>query len=294
VVGFRFDYVETPASFSVTLNTADRGAVGEAIIFSIQAKSDFNIKSLVVDSEVSGTSGTGFVIDSSQTDPLIDHAYGTIQKGTKEIDIYYHYVIENDTLDPRISFTLVDEYGSKTVQHNLYAVPSIVSYDSLVLFAQSRINADGFSTYDGAVYHRLADYEEVTAVNEQVQESLDIVFLISNETSALVAPYNGNFGSAMSIRNKTLLKLLPDVTSAEFDSLTPASVSKITEEAEVKKGSTDLWDIKAGDIIGFRTDFASTNPYHYGILRINAIHPTNCEYYEGTSYLVEFDVVTQK
>lgn len=292
--GYRIDYPETPADFSVDLTTPDRGAVGDTIGFSIQAKSDYNIKSLVVTSDVSGDENSGFAVDSTQTDPLIDHTYGTIQPGTKEIDITYNYIVENDSLDPVITFTLVDEYGSKTIEYSLYAVHSVVSYDSIVLYAQSTAKADGFSTVDGTVYHVLENYEDVTTENESIQKSLDIVFIISDETSALVAPYNGNFSSGMSVRNKTLFKLLPNVTSEEFDNLTNASLSSITEEANVKKGSTDLWNIKAGDIIGFRTDFASSNPYHYGILRINSIHPTSCDYYEGTSYMVEFDVVTQK
>jgi hypothetical protein len=30
------------------------------------------------------------------------------------------------------------------------------------------------------------------------------------------------------------------------------------------------------------------------MLRINAIHPANSDYYEGVSYLIEADIVTQK
>lgn len=292
--GYRVDYPETPADFSVTLTTPDRADVGEIIGFSILASSSYDIKSLVVNSDVSGAEGTGYVIDSTQVDPLIDHAYGTIQPGIREININYNFKIENDSIDPVITFILVDEYGSKTIQHSLYAIPPVVSYDSLVLFAQSNALADGFSTTDGAVYHNLTNYKDVSVANQAIQESLDIVFLIQNDTAMLVAPYNGNFSSSMAIRNKTLFKVLTGVSSEEFDNLTSASLSKFTEDEKVKNGTTSLWDVKVGDIIGFRTDFASTNPYHFGMLRINAIHPTNCDYYEGTSYLIEFDVVTQK
>lgn len=292
--GYRIDYPETPADFSVTLLTPDRAAVGENIVFSIQALSEYDIKSLVVTTSISGGAGTGFTIDSTQVDPLIDHTYGTIQKNVHELDLGYTYLVDNDSIDPVITFTLVDEYGSKTIQYSLYAVPPIVEYDSVVMFAQTNAKADGFASSDGMVYHDLTNYTDLTKVNETIQESLDMVFLIIDNKAVLLAPYNGNFSSSMPIRNKTLLKLLPEVTSDEFDQLTSASLSSITEDNEVNRGTTDLWDVRVGDIIGFRTDFASTNPYHFGMLRINAIHPTNCEYYEGTSYLIELDVVTQK
>jgi predicted small secreted protein len=293
VDGYRIDYEETPADFSVGLVTADRGPVGDSIIFSITANSEYNIKSLVVTTSVSGAAGTGFTINSTQVDPLIDHAYGTIQDNVKEIDINYCYVVENDSLDPEITFTLVDEYGSKTVKHSLYAIPPVVKYDSVVLFAKSSYYADGFSSVNGEVYHYLGNYSETSTANLAVQEALDIVFIIANEEAVLVGPYNGNFTTTMSVRNKTLFELLPDVSSEEFDNLSSASLSSITEEAEVGRGSTDIWNVQVGDIIGFRTDLASTNPYHYGMLRVNAIHPTVCDYYEGTSYLLEIDVVTQ-
>jgi hypothetical protein len=294
--GYRIDYPETPAKFSVTLLTPDRGSVGENIVFSVQALSDYDIKSLVVNTSVSGGDGTGFTVGSTQVDPLIDHAFGTIQKNVKELDLNYTYLVANDSIDPVITFTLVDEYGSKTIKHNLFAIPSIVQYDSVVMFAQTNALADGFASSDGVVYHDLTDYADLTTVNEAIQESLDIVFLIQDDTDAamLVAPYNGNFYSGMAIRNKTLFKRLPGVTSDEFNQLTSASLSSITEDAEVKRGTTDIWDIKAGEIIGFRTDIGSSNPYHFGMLRINAIHPANSEYYKGISYTIEMDVVTQK
>jgi hypothetical protein len=292
--GYRVDYPETPAEFSVDLVTPDRGAVGEIVEFNIRAKSDLDIKSLVVNADLSGAEGTGFVIDSSQADPLIDHAYGTIQSGTREINLNYNYRVANDSIDPVVTFTLIDGYGSKTIQYQVYAIPPAVEYDSIVMYAQSNAEADGFSTSDGVVYHTLANYEDLSTINVTIQESLDIVFLISNGTAMLVAPYNGSFYSNMSVRNKTLFKLLPDVTSDAFDHLTSASLSSITEEADVAGGTTDLWDVRAGDIVGFRTDFAAANPYNFGMLRINAIHPANSEFYEGTSYLIEMDVVTQK
>ncbi len=292
--GYRIDYKESPARFSVTLLSPNRGAISDTISFSITASSDYVIKSLVVSTTLSGGEGTGYYVDATATDPFIDHTYGTIQEGTQELDVKYYYVVSQDSVDANVTFTMIDAFGKNTSTFDLITVPSIVRYDSIVLYSQTSVYTDGFSTTDGTVYHNLQDYEAVTTVNEAIQESLDIIFLGGEESSMLVAPYNGNFSSNMSVRNKTLLKVITDITNNEFDNLTNASLSEITDVNEVKKGGTLISDIRVGDIIGFRTDLASANPYHYGLLRINAIHPTITGYYEGTSYLLEMDIVTQK
>jgi hypothetical protein len=247
-----------------------------------------------VSSTASGDEGTGYYIDSSSTDPFIDHAYGTIQPGTYDLEVIYNYIVAQDTVNNSLIFTMVDEYGKKTTSFEIITVPAIVRYDNITLYTNSSSKTDGFSTADGVVYPNLEEYAELTVANEAVQKSLDIIFLAGSESSMLVAPYNGNFSSSMGVKNKTLFKLIQGVTAEDFDNLTNATLSAITEENEVKKGSTSVANIKVGDIIGFRTDFASSNPYHYGLLRINAIHPTIVDYYEGTSYMLEMDVVTQK
>ncbi len=292
--GYRINYDETPAQFSVTLLSANRGAISDSIALSIKAVSEYNIKSLVVTSTVSGAGGTGYYTGKDMADPFVDHAYGTVQPGTREIDVIYYYVVSQDTVDAKITFTLVDGYGKKTLEQELITVPSIVRYDNVVLYSQTSKYTDGFSTSDGMVYHNLSGYEDVTVVNEAIQESLDIVFLSDELSSGLVAPYSGYFSSGMAVRNKTLFKSISGLTDEEFDNLTTATLSEITEINGVKKGATDIQNIKVGDIIGFRTDFNSANPYHYGLLRINAIHPTIVDYYDGTSYLIEMDIVTQK
>lgn len=292
--GYRIDYGESSAQFAVELLTADRGSVGDTIIYNIQAVSEFEIKSLLVGTTISGESGSGFVIPTGETDPLIDHVYGTIQPGTKAINIQYNYVVSQDTVDATVNFTMIDEMGKKEKVFELLTIPSVVAYDSLVLYSKTSSLTDGLSTADGVVYHNLTEYEEVNVVNNAVQEALDIVFIVNNDVAMLVAPYNGTFSSGMSVKNKTLFKKIANVTSTDFDNLTDATLSIITEENEVKKGSTSVGNLKVGDIIGFRTDLASTNPYHFGLIRINAIHPTNVEYYEGVSYMIEMDVVTQK
>ncbi len=292
--GYRIDYKESPAEFTVALLSSNRAAISDTITFSIKATSDYDIKSVISVSTISGGGGTGYFIDSDSKDPFIDHSFGTIQPGTREIDVIYYYIVSQDTVDASITFSLIDEYGKKTTDFDMIMVPSIVKYDSVVLYTQTPTRTDGFSSVDGYVYSDLTNFEDLTVANEAVQESLDIIFLFDGLSSKLVAPYSGYFWSKMNVRNKTLFKLIPEITDEDFDNLSNASLSEITELYEVKKGSTDIQDVKVGDIIGFRTDFASSNPYRYGMLRINTIHPTTVDHYEGTSYLIEMDVVTQK
>jgi len=292
--GYRIDYGESTSQLTVELLTADRGSIGDTIIYDIQAASEVEIKSMVVATSISGESGTGYAIPSGETDPLIDHVYGTIQPGTKAFNIQFKYVVSQDTVDATINFMMIDELGKKEKVFELFTIPPIASYDSLVLYSKTQSLTDGLSTVDGVVYHNLTEYEDVNVVNNAVQEALDMVFIVNNDVAMLVAPYNGTFWSGMTIKNKTLFKKITNVTSTDFDNLTNATLSIITEENEVKKGGTSMGDLKVGDIIGFRTDLASTNPYHFGLIRINAIHPTNAEYYEGVSYMIEMDVVTQK
>lgn len=292
--GYRIDYPESTADFTVSLISSDRGAISDTISYLLEATSDYDINSLVVKSNISGANGTGYVIYPDMEDPLIDHVFGTIQSGTRNINMVYNYIVSQDTLDADLTFTLIDDFGKKTVGQTIITVPSITKYYQTIMYSQSVEKADGFSSVDGLVYHDLQNYEELNVENEAIQQSLDLIFVISGGETDLVAPYSGRFSSSMAIRNKTLVKLMPGVSNEEFDKLSSASLSLLTEEHEIKKGSTSVQNVKVGDILGFRTDFASLNPYHFGMLRINAIHPTNIEYYEGVSYLIEADIVTQK
>lgn len=291
--GIEVSYRESSAVFNVSLETYDRGAIGDTVRFHIEASSDYDIRSLVVTSSVSGSEKSGFEIDPNSIDPLIDHAYGTVQEGTREFSIYYNYIINQDTSDLSIELTLIDKEGMRSETRKIYTVPSIAKYDSVVMYTQTASKTDGFSSYDGTVFHYLPDYDEVTEANRNVQESVDFIFLVNNDVATIVAPYNGIFQTAFTIKNKTRFRLLKSISSDDFDKLSNASVSQITEDQDVDGGSTSLTNLQVGDMIGFKTDYASTNSYHYGILRIKAIHPTNSEYYEGVCYYFEMDVITQ-
>jgi hypothetical protein len=292
--GYRIDYQESTAIFTVQAMTPDRGAIGDTVKFSLKVEASENIQSLVVNPSVSGADGTGYVVDANNEDPLIDHSFGTIQPGIKKIDLWYNYIFAVDTINPTIHFIMVDGEGKKELKINLIAVPPIVRYQGVTMFSQTSSKTDGFSSVDGKVYADLTHFEEVDPANQAIQESVDIVLLIKNDTAMLVAPYNNNLISNMAIKNKTLFQRIDGMDDTDFQKLTSSTLSSVTQANKVGKGSTYILNIKVGDFIGFRTDFASSNPYHYGIIRVNALHPSSTDHYEGKCFLIEMDIVTQK
>ena len=294
--GYTVDYNQSSAQFTVELMNSDRGTKGDSAMFNIHINSSYELKSILVATGVSGGDGSGYVIDSSGVDPLIDHTYGRLQPGQTSLDIDYNYIFPSDSVETTVTFTLIDEEGKLEREFTLVGVPSVASYDSVVFYNnESSYLADAFSTVDGSIYYNISNYTEFTTWNLDIQENFDIVFLATESGKAMLSgPYNGSVTASLSVKNKTIFKKLTELTSNDFDELTPVSLSEITEDYNVKKGSTIIDDVQVGDIIGFRTDFASTNPYKYGILRVNAIHPTNVDHYEGISYLIEMDVMTQQ
>jgi len=291
--GYRIDYSESSATFTVTALNLERGAIGDTIFYEIVAQSSSDIKSIIVESNSSGKEGTGLFVNDGETDPMIDHAYGTVQKNTKEFKLGYRYIVKQDSADVTLSFSLIDGEGKKSSSSKVLTVPSIIRYNSIKMYTNSNSKTDGFSSADGLVYHKLSNYESITTANQTVQETIDIIFLVSDNTAMFVAPYNGNFASNFSVKNKSKFKRMESITASDFSSLTNASLSYFIDKDTVNEGSTSVSEIKVGDFIGFKTDFASTNSYKYGIMKVNSIHPANCNWYEGTSYMVEMDVVTQ-
>lgn len=289
--GYDVDYGETSATFEVTNLGYSYGAIDDTIKFSVIAEANIYIKSIIVESTISGDDGTGFDTASMVVDPFIDHAYGTILDSTTSADLIYFYIIGQDSSDVKLTISMVDEEGMASVTSKIYTVPSIVTYDSISMYSKTTVKTDGFSTYDGTVYHNLYDYEDVTEDNLEVQESLDIIFYVDDSKAYLVSPYSGSNG--FSVVNKTIFKAMTSLTTNKFDELTNASLAYYAEIDTISSGTSYLEDIQVGDIIGFRTDYASINSYAYGMIRVNAIHPTNCDYYDGKSYMLEMDVVTQ-
>jgi len=291
--GYRIDYSESAADFTVTALNMERGAIGDTIFYEIKAQSDFDLKSIIVQSSTSGNEGTGFYIEEGGIDPFIDHTYGTIQKGTKGFDIGYRYIVSQDSVEVTLSFSLIDKDGKKEASTKMITVPSITRYSNITIYTNSNSKTDGFSTAEGTVYKKLPGYESINSDNVKVQEAIDVIFLVSNNEAMFVAPYNGNFASNFTVRNKTKFRKMESITVSDFATLTNASLSYFIDTDKVNNGSTSVSNVKVGDFIGFKTDFASTNSYKYGIMKINSIHPANCDWYEGTSYVLEMEVVTQ-
>jgi hypothetical protein len=293
--GYRIDYNESTAQLTVTTSDTT-GAVGDTIVFSIQAESDFDIKSIVITGSPSGSSSSGFVIPSGSTDPLIDHIFGTIQKNTKAFQITYNYIVTQDTADPVVTFKLIDESGQKVVKKTIATLYSIAHYNSVILFTHSSSQADGFSTVDSAKYRDLSQYATTSTAHNAIQESTDIIFVVTNsDTAWLVAPYDGKFSTTNNafIKNKTRFKLLTDVTSSGFDNIKSASLSAIIKRDSIKQNGTTNIAVKTGSIVGFFTDYNSSNSYKAGMLRVIAIHPSYCSWYTGTTYQIEMDIITQ-
>jgi hypothetical protein len=291
--GYRVDYAESPAELNISPLSVLYGAIGDTLTFTIQAQAESEIKSMIVSSTISGKEGTGFYIPEGKNDPLVDHTYGTIKKGTRDFDLVYNYIVAQDTSDVTISFSLIDSDGKKSMDFKINTVPSIVTYKNVVLYTNSSSKTDGFSTADGMAYKQLANYEAITTANQAIQKSIDLIFIVSNNSAILAGPYDGYFSTNMKVRNKTKFRKLTDMTSADFDSLTNGTLANFVEQSQVRKGSTNVSDIKVGDFIGYKTDYASANSYKFGIIRINSIHPANCDWYQGKSYVIDMDIVSQ-
>jgi len=292
--GYRIDYTESPALLTVTPIGYSTGAINDTIHFAIQAKSDYDIKSLIVTSSVSGSGGSGFTVAQGSTDPLIDHSYGTIQKGTKEFTVNYDYIVTQDTADPAISFKLIDEFGEKSVKQTIVTLPSVKRYANINLFTSSSSRTDGVSTLDSSTYHDLAQYASETSVNKLIQKSIDIIFIVENDTAWIVAPYDGKFSADETfIKNKTRFKLLPNLKKTDFENLKSVSLSAITKNDSVKQKGLTSVPVTVGSIVGFFTDYNSSNSYKAGILRVKAIHPSYCSWYTGKTYQIEMDIITQ-
>jgi hypothetical protein len=294
--GYRGDYADSSAEFTVTLETPAFGAIGDEILFSIVAKSEYDIRSIIVGTEKNdGGEGTGYVIKPGVSSPLINHAYGTVQDNTKELDLQYKYVMPQKESKIEIRFSLIDEEGIKTKRFTIQPVPKIVQYDDVSLCTNTSARTDGFSSVDGKVYHNMTLFSTISESNLAVQKSIDFVFSTQNNSMAsLVAPYDSHFTTVFTNKNKTQFKSMKSMSNADFMNLTNGSLAYYAQLDSIDHGSTNIGNLKVGDIVGFKTDFASANSFKYGILRINAIHPANCEGYDGLSFRMRMDVVTQK
>jgi hypothetical protein len=288
--GLRPEYGETDAKLQVTAVKDTFGITGDTIQFAIHAESNNNIRAFAINAQYQGESGTKF--SYTGIDPFIDHSYGTIQNNIKSFDIVYSYVIPANVNKVRIEFTLTDEVGKKTAQQTIALVNDVEFYQGIVLHSSNNFKTDGFSSFNGVVYQNLKNNEATTETNREVQENLDIVFLtdMNTQSAKLAAPAYGGFSSGMAIKNKTNFLLLEEMNIDTFDAIRAGTIQNIVSLTSITEtDSYSVEKLKVGDFVGFVTDYNASNSYKIGVLHITSLHKSSCEWYEGTTYSIEFD-----
>jgi hypothetical protein len=183
--------------------------------------------------------------------------------------------------------------GKKTVEQTIVLVNDVEFYRGIVLHSSNNYETDGFSSFTGTAIQNLKDNETTTEANREVQQNLDFVFItdMNTQSAILAAPAYTGFVSNMAIKNKTNLLLLSEMTDEQFDAIGAGTIQNSVPYLEITEAdSYSVEKLKVGDFVGFVTDYNSSNSYKIGVLRINSLHKSTCEWYEGTTYLIDFDV----
>lgn len=295
--GYRIDYDTANVSLIVEPLGFEMASVNEIISFSVEVNSQYNIKSLIVQSTNNGANGSGYdVSDSSFDDPFADHNYGTIKKNIKSFRVKYNYVVPDKVGKSRITFSVVDEEGKVSIQKNIKVVPAITKYTNRSLYAKDNVNNDAFSTVDGIVYPDIkTNFTAFTDVNIQVQKLIDIIFYYDKvkKQAIISSPKSNSVGLNLNVENNTLFKKL-NISVEDFDNISAASLVQLTQNDSIyRSGSSIVENVKVGDIIGFTTDLNGVESLKTGLIKIKSLHPTIVERYSGISYVMDCDIVTQ-
>lgn len=294
--GLETNYGESLASLEVNTITLPYGAPGDTIIISVSAESDVNIKSLVVKTKTEGAGGSGFDVSTgAYDDPFADHIWGTLKKDVKSFNVKYNYIIPGGINKSNIIFSIVDEIGIVSDTVRLSVVPSIARYAGIELVAKDHIFFDAFATLDGQVYENIkTNYSSFNATSLSAQENIDIVFYFKNNVSGIGAPSDDNLGIELEVENSTLFKKLENFDANKFNNISPALlVDQLQNDSIAYKGFARIANIKVGDYIGFSTDILALHSRKQGIIKIKELHPTQVDRFNGISYLLECDIVTQ-
>lgn len=294
--GYRIDYPESDAIIKVEPLGHEMGATGERVNYKITVQSDYPVKSLVVQANYPGESGTGYdVATEGFDDPFIDHNYGTVQKNTTSFVVKYDYIIPRGIRSAIIVFSVIDEQGKASVRVRVNVVPAIKKYPATSLYAKDGRNNDAFATIDGTVYPDIrTNYTAITEESLDVQERLDIFFYVAADVAYVCAPDDDRLRVDLQVENQTKFMKLSKVTEEDFNSVTSASLVDLTKNDSIpQKGSSRVSGIRVGDIIGFTTDVNAAHSLKTGLIRVTGLHPTNISRYEGTSYVMKCDIVTQ-
>ena len=296
--GYRIDYPDSNASFTAEAMGSEAGAVGDKVSFKLIVNSDHDIKSCVVSATVGGASGSGYDVgEDGFDDPFADHNYGTVKKEIKSFTVKYDYIIPEGINQARITFSVIDEMGKVSAEVPVDVVLPIKSYSNRELFAKNNIFYDAFASIDGIVYPDIkTNYSTVNSDNVAIQEKIDVIYYydLNNNVSVISSIDDDRVGLELSIENATRFMKMENITEDDFNTLTPASLVSLTRDDSISYyGSSQVRGIKVGDIVGFSTDINAIHSFKTGLIKVNGLHPTNVDHYQGTAYVMECDIVSQ-
>ncbi len=296
--GYRIDYPESDAVFTVEALGYESGAVGDIVSFKLSVNSSHAIKSCIVQATNDGASGSGYDVGTEGfDDPFADHNYGTVKKNINSFVVKYDYVIPENVNKSKLTFSVIDALGKVSQVVSVDVVSDIKIHNGVELFARNSIFFDAFATIDGLVYPDIkSNYGQSSAESLDVQEKIDIVYYYdaAGNTSVISSLDNNNLGLELQVENATRFKRMTEITEDDFNALTPASLLELTlDDSIAYYGSSQVRGIGVGDIVGFTTDLIATHSLKTGLIKVNGLHPTNVGHYEGTAYVMECDIVTQ-
>jgi len=296
--GYRIDYDESDAVFTVEALEYESGAIGDVVSYKLSVSSDHDIKSCVVEASNAGASGSGYDVGTEgYDDPFADHNYGTVKKDIKSFVVKYDYVIPADVNKSKLTFSVIDDMGKVSQVVSVGVVSDIKVHEGVELYARNSIFFDAFATINGLVYPDIKNnYGQTSAESLDVQEKIDIVYYYNADgnTSVICSPDYGGLGITLQIENATRFKRMADLSEEDFNSITAASLLELTRDDSIAYyGSSGISNIVVGDIVGFTTDLIATHSLKTGLIKVNGLHPTNVGHYEGTAYVMECDIVTQ-
>ena len=294
--GYRINYPPSDASLEVEAIGYQSGAVGDVVSYKITAQSPSPVKSLVIQTNNPGANGTGFDVGAEGfDDPFADHIYGTVKNDITSFKVKYDYIIPEGINKSKVTFSLIDQEGKVSTEANLKVVSAIKKYNSIKLYAKNNLNNDAFATIDGLVYPDIKTNFSITSEeNLSVQEKIDIVFYMNNNTSVISSPAHGGLNLDMDVENATKFKKLTSVDEEDFANITAASLVEITKADSIGYyGSSSVSNLRVGDIIGFTTDLNALHSFKTGLIKVKELHPAIVDYYQGTAYVIGFDLVTQ-
>ena len=295
--GYRTVYASSDAQFSLEPLSLESGAPGDVISYKLTVSSKQEILSCIVQATNQGAGGSGYdVAKEGYDDPFADHNYGTVKPGTKSFTVKYDYIIPNEVNNSRLTFTIIDEMGKVSQTASITVVPSIKKYHNRNLYARNNSFYDAFATINGLVYPNIkANYSTESQENIAVQEKIDIIFFYDAgaNRSYIASPADGKVSLGLNVENATLFKKL-DLSEADFGNVTAGSLIDLTRKDSIAYyGSSRVSGFKVGDIVGFTTDLNAQHSLKTGLILVKGLHPTNIDHYPGTSYVMEYDIVTQ-